>query len=66
MLNMDTLPTGDVVVVSYLPGFIVLSYVISVMGCITTLELLHRRTSTAGFYNWYAVPTVATSDGLQL
>lgn len=39
--------------VSYLPGYVFLSYVISVMGCATTLELLHRRTAMAGLYNWY-------------
>lgn len=41
---------------SYLPGYIFLSYVISSMGCATTLELLHRRTSRSGFYNWYTSP----------
>lgn len=47
--------------VSYLAGYIILSYVISSMGCATTLELLHRRTSRAGFYNWYAL-TLAQLD----
>lgn len=42
----------SVVHVSYLAGYIFLSYVISSMGCATTLELLHRRTSRSGFYNW--------------
>ena len=51
--------TGDqddtaLVHVSYLGGYIFLSYVISLMGCATTLELLHRRTSRSGFYNWFA------------
>jgi len=46
--------------VSYLAGYIFLSYVISSMGCATTLELLHRRTSRSGFYNWY----VNTNDPL--
>ncbi|KAL6233039.1 hypothetical protein BDW75DRAFT_8163 [Aspergillus navahoensis] len=63
MLYMDSSPTGEAIAVSYLPGYIVLSYVISVMGCITTLELLHRRTSTAGFYNWYLLLTSAVSMG---
>lgn len=52
MLDMDDFPNRGRPEVSYLAGFIVLSYVVSVMGCITTLELLHRRTSAAGFYNW--------------
>ena len=38
---------------SYYAGFIVLSYVISLVGCATALELLHRRTSRFGLYNWY-------------
>ena len=38
---------------SYNAGFIVLSYLVSLVGCITTLELLHRRTSRRGLYNWY-------------
>ncbi|KAL4904950.1 hypothetical protein BDW74DRAFT_24108 [Aspergillus multicolor] len=63
MSNMDSFPNGEAMAVSYLPGFIFLSYVISVMGCITTLELLHRRTSTAGFYNWYLLLTSAISMG---
>jgi hypothetical protein len=41
-----------VVRVTYLAGYIFLSYVISAMGCATTLELLHRRTSRSGLYNW--------------
>lgn len=39
--------------VHYIPGYIVLSYFISLVGCLTTLELLHRRTSRSGAYNWY-------------
>lgn len=46
---------GHLVHVTYLAGYIFLSYVISSMGCATTLELLHRRTSRSGFYNWYAM-----------
>ncbi|KAL2055356.1 hypothetical protein ABVK25_004164 [Lepraria finkii] len=33
--------------------WIVLAYLISVTGYRTTLKLLHRRTSTRGYYNWY-------------
>ncbi|KAJ5619996.1 hypothetical protein N7510_003980 [Penicillium lagena] len=47
--------------VFYLAGYILLSYVISAMGCATTVELLHRRTSRAGFYNWYVL-TLAKID----
>lgn len=36
----------------YNAGYIVLSYIVSLAGCVTTLELLHRRTSRLGLYNW--------------
>ena len=34
-------------------GLIFLSYFTSFVGCWTALELLHRRTSIRGHYNWY-------------
>ncbi len=40
------------VVARYDSIFIVLSYVVSLVGCVTTLELLHLRTSRHGAYNW--------------
>jgi NO-binding membrane sensor protein with MHYT domain len=53
----DVDPRADVVktAVSYDAGYIVLSFFTSAVGCITTLELLKRRTSTRGGYNWYFV-----------
>lgn len=53
MAPTDVPADGTDVSVSYLGGYIFLSYVISAMGCATTLELLHRRTAMAGLYNWY-------------
>jgi NO-binding membrane sensor protein with MHYT domain len=47
----------DGVRVTYDVGFTVLSIFTSVAGCITTLELLHRRTSTKGLFNWYVAVT---------
>lgn len=44
---------SDLLAVSYDPGYIVLSYMISVMGCVTSLEMLHRRTSRSGLLNWF-------------
>ena len=44
---------GDVVHHSYDPGYIVLSYLVSLAGCWTALELLYRRTSAHGYHNWY-------------
>ncbi|KAE8378761.1 hypothetical protein BDV26DRAFT_291885 [Aspergillus bertholletiae] len=49
--------------VSYLGGFVFLSYVVSVMGCTTTLELLHRRTAKSGLYNWYLLLTSSVAMG---
>ncbi|CAG8332751.1 unnamed protein product [Penicillium salamii] len=49
--------------VTYLAGYIFLSYVISAMGCATTLELLHRRTSRSGLYNWYLLLTSSITMG---
>ncbi|KAB8257302.1 hypothetical protein BDV32DRAFT_140490 [Aspergillus pseudonomiae] len=56
---VERAPTG----VSYLAGFIFLSYVVSMMGCTTTLELLHRRTARAGLYNWYLLLTSSIAMG---
>ncbi|KAL3470909.1 hypothetical protein BJX99DRAFT_38012 [Aspergillus californicus] len=63
MSNTTSFPEWEPTTVSYLGGYIFLSYVVSAMGCTTTLELLHRRTSTAGFYNWYLLLTSAISMG---
>ncbi|KAI1838581.1 hypothetical protein DTO013E5_547 [Penicillium roqueforti] len=60
---MSTTDDKPVVLVTYLAGYIVLSYVISAMGCATTLELLHRRTSRSGLYNWYLLLTSSITMG---
>ncbi|KAJ5952284.1 uncharacterized protein N7479_010697 [Penicillium vulpinum] len=60
---MSTDNNEPLVRVTYLAGYIVLSYVISAMGCITTLELLHRRTSRSGLYNWYLLLTSSITMG---
>ncbi|GAO48507.1 hypothetical protein SAICODRAFT_92499 [Saitoella complicata NRRL Y-17804] len=49
--------------VHYIGGFIALSYVISVLGAYTTLELLRRRTSGRGLFNWYLLVGSAISMG---
>lgn len=48
---------------SYDAGFIVLSYLVSLAGCWTSLELLHRRTGTRGYYNWYLLLAAACTMG---
>jgi NO-binding membrane sensor protein with MHYT domain len=40
---------------SYSIGFVALSYAVSYVGALTTLELLQRRTSRRGAYNWYVI-----------
>ncbi|KAI9815094.1 MAG: hypothetical protein M1827_002937 [Pycnora praestabilis] len=44
---------GQVVPHSFKAGYIALSYIISYIGALTTLELLHRRTAGRGWYNWF-------------
>ena len=59
-------PFGDepwTVPYTYNPGFIVLSYVISTIGCWTALELLHRRTYSGGKHNWFLLAGAATAMG---
>ncbi|CAI7619043.1 unnamed protein product [Penicillium crustosum] len=60
---MSTTDHEPLVHVRYLAGYIVLSYVISAMGCVTTLELLHRRTSRSGLFNWYLLLTSSITMG---
>ncbi|EHY52767.1 hypothetical protein ABEF92_002521 [Exophiala dermatitidis] len=49
--------------VSYSAGHVVLSYVTCLLGCVTTLELLQRRTSTRGLYNWFLLGAAAVTMG---
>lgn len=42
---------GQAVPTSYNVGFVVLSYVVSLLGAGSTLELINRRTSIKGLYN---------------
>lgn len=42
---------GQTVPVSFNVGFVVLSYVVSLLGAGSTLELINRRTSLKGLYN---------------
>lgn len=51
-------PNGTVVPRNFNPGFVVLSFIISLVGAVTTLELLHRRTSGRGWYNGYVYVTL--------
>jgi len=44
---------GHLIPKHYKIGFVVLSYLVSYLGALTTLELLMRRTAMRGLYNWY-------------
>src|SRR5438045_1307552 len=43
---------GRIVPRAFSVGYVVLSYVLSYIGAWTTLELINRRTSGRGLYNW--------------
>lgn len=42
---------GQVVPMTFNVGYVVLSYVISMVGAACTLELINRRTSLKGWHN---------------
>jgi hypothetical protein len=50
MRDYDDL-VGKIIPRTFAPEFVVLSYVVSYIGALTTIELLHRRTSRRGWYN---------------
>ena len=45
------------------PGFVVLSFVVSYVGALSTLELLQRRTSGRGLWNWYLLIASSVTMG---
>ena len=47
----------------YSPAWIAFSYVISLIGTWTTVELLHRQTSNRGLYNWFLMIGAAIAMG---
>ncbi|KAI1858907.1 hypothetical protein JX265_005117 [Neoarthrinium moseri] len=55
--------TGQTVPVSFNVGFVVLSYVVSLLGAGSTLELINRRTSLKGLYNHFLLVGAAVSMG---
>lgn len=40
---------GDTVPFHFIPGIVVASYFVSLVGAVTTVELLHRRTPGKGW-----------------
>ena len=49
---MTNVQVGQIVPRTFTVGYILLSYIVSYVGALTTLELLHRRTADTGLYNW--------------
>jgi hypothetical protein len=45
-------PLGSRPDIHFLPYLIFISYVVSLIGAFTTVELLHRRVSGNGWRNW--------------
>ncbi|KAI1419362.1 hypothetical protein F5Y12DRAFT_794005 [Xylaria sp. FL1777] len=54
---------GQFVPRSFNPGFVVLSFLVSLIGSISTLELLNRRTSRNGLLNHVFLVTAAVAMG---
>ncbi|RFU36173.1 hypothetical protein B7463_g155, partial [Scytalidium lignicola] len=54
---------GHIIAKRVSPGYVVLSYVISYIGALTTLELINRRTATRGLFNWFILICSAISMG---
>ncbi|KAK7906149.1 hypothetical protein LTR67_000875 [Exophiala xenobiotica] len=50
-------------VVTYDAGYVVLSFFTSLIGCLTTIELIQRRTSKRGAYNWFLLVASAITMG---
>jgi NO-binding membrane sensor protein with MHYT domain len=46
-------PIGTKPAISFVPYLIFCSYLVSLIGAFTTVELLHRRVSGAGWRSWY-------------
>ncbi|KAM6508311.1 hypothetical protein FALCPG4_018184 [Fusarium falciforme] len=54
---------GHIVPQSYNPGFVSLSYVVSLVGAGSTLELLNRRTASRGLFNHLLLVSSAVTMG---
>ncbi|RKF63074.1 putative mhyt domain signaling protein [Erysiphe neolycopersici] len=54
---------GSIVSRRFASGFIILSYFISYIGSWATLELISRRTSNSGLYNWLILTAASLSMG---
>lgn len=53
---------GQIVPRSFNGGFVTLSYIVSLIGAASTLELINRRTAPKGKVNQYVGPTTPNGD----
>ncbi|KAK6334251.1 hypothetical protein TWF730_003466 [Orbilia blumenaviensis] len=63
MTERQRLLPGEVAHQDFEAGYIALSYAVSYIGSVTTLELLNRRTGNRGWYNWSLLVASAISMG---
>ncbi|KAF2266582.1 hypothetical protein CC78DRAFT_577891 [Lojkania enalia] len=61
---MSKYPIGSKPHIHYYPYLIFISYIISLIGAFTTVELLHRRVSGNGWRNWVQLGACSVSFGL--
>ncbi|KAJ4987219.1 hypothetical protein SVAN01_07230 [Stagonosporopsis vannaccii] len=57
-------PIGSKPNISFIPYLIFCSYLVSLIGSATTVELLHRRVSGAGWRSWVQIAGCSVSFGL--
>lgn len=62
-MSQATFIPGEEIHHTFSAGFVILSYIISIAGCATCLELLHRRTARFGLYNWFFLLMAAVAMG---
>ncbi|KAH7094571.1 hypothetical protein FB567DRAFT_585938 [Paraphoma chrysanthemicola] len=60
----DKYPIGSRPAISFVPYIIFCSYLVSLIGAFTTVELLHRRVSGSGWRSWVQVGGCSVSFGL--
>ncbi|KAL6170169.1 hypothetical protein ACJQWK_03160 [Exserohilum turcicum] len=59
----DKYPIGNIPHITFVPYLVPFSYLISFIGCFTTIELLHRRISRAGWRSWAQLAACSVSFG---
>ncbi|KAK6524302.1 hypothetical protein TWF694_005955 [Orbilia ellipsospora] len=62
-MERPVLLPGDIAHQEIQAQYVALSYAVSYIGSVTTLELLHRRTGSRGWYNWSLLVGSAISMG---